>query len=129
MDTRTTAHFCQDEHQPIWHNDSEHELCPLCRANNRAEKAELDLTNAQAIITGDGKVIDQYREQLAAAIERLREAEKDAERYRYVRVQLDELYASPVWTNDGNHEEPEYWIDEKKLDSFIDAALAGGGHG
>lgn len=27
-------HWCQDEHQPIAHNDSEHERCPLCRAND-----------------------------------------------------------------------------------------------
>lgn len=27
-----TVHICQDGHAPIRHNDSEHEMCPLCRA-------------------------------------------------------------------------------------------------
>ena len=26
------AHMCRDGHQQIGHNDSEHEMCPLCRA-------------------------------------------------------------------------------------------------
>lgn len=29
---KAPAHFCRDGHEPIWHNDSEHEICPLCRA-------------------------------------------------------------------------------------------------
>ena len=33
----TYAHMCRDEHQEIGHRDSEHERCPLCRANDAAE--------------------------------------------------------------------------------------------
>ena len=33
----TYAHMCRDEHQQIGHSDSEHERCPLCRANDRAD--------------------------------------------------------------------------------------------
>jgi hypothetical protein len=28
----TYAHMCRDEHVQIGHNDSEHEMCPLCQA-------------------------------------------------------------------------------------------------
>jgi hypothetical protein len=28
----TYAHMCRDGHEQIGHNDSEHEMCPLCRA-------------------------------------------------------------------------------------------------
>lgn len=30
-------HMCRDEHQQIGHSDSEHERCPLCRANDEIE--------------------------------------------------------------------------------------------
>jgi len=33
------AHMCRDEHIEIGHNDSEHELCPLCRAINERDTA------------------------------------------------------------------------------------------
>lgn len=31
------AHMCRDEHEQIGHNDSEHELCPMCRMKNELE--------------------------------------------------------------------------------------------
>ena len=30
-------HMCRDVHVQIGHSDSEHEMCPLCRANAKAE--------------------------------------------------------------------------------------------
>lgn len=41
MDASSTAyaHMCRDEHQQIGHNDSEHERCPLCRANDNLDYA------------------------------------------------------------------------------------------
>ena len=40
----TYAHMCRMDHVEIGHNDSEHELCPLCRMQNErdalAERAE-----------------------------------------------------------------------------------------
>jgi hypothetical protein len=46
----TYAHMCRDEHVQIGHNDSEHEMCPVCRA-----KAEADHLRAgiQAFLDGD----------------------------------------------------------------------------
>lgn len=42
--SRNYAHMCQDEHIEIGHNDSEHEMCPLCRAI--AERDKLREVNA-----------------------------------------------------------------------------------
>lgn len=36
----TYAHMCRSDHQQIGHNDSEHERCPLCRANDHVERLE-----------------------------------------------------------------------------------------
>jgi hypothetical protein len=33
----TYAHMCRDEHVEIGHNDSESEMCPLCRAISRRD--------------------------------------------------------------------------------------------
>lgn len=33
-------HMCRNEHQEIGHADSEHEMCPLCRANAATEAAQ-----------------------------------------------------------------------------------------
>ena len=37
---RKYSHMCRDGHEEIGHNDSEHELCPLCRALNDIAAAE-----------------------------------------------------------------------------------------
>ena len=31
------AHMCRSDHVEIGHNDSEHELCPLCRMQNERD--------------------------------------------------------------------------------------------
>lgn len=36
-------HMCRDEHQQIGHSDSEHERCPLCRANDKVAALEAKL--------------------------------------------------------------------------------------
>ena len=38
----TYHHMCRDEHVQIGHDDVEHEMCPLCRAN-----AEIDRLTEQ----------------------------------------------------------------------------------
>ncbi len=43
----TYAHMCRDEHEQIGHNDSEHEMCPLCRV--KAERDELAAKLAKVI--------------------------------------------------------------------------------
>jgi hypothetical protein len=35
---RSGAHMCRDDHIQIWHNDGEHEQCPLCLANYEIER-------------------------------------------------------------------------------------------
>ena len=47
----TYAHMCQMDHEQIGHNDSNYELCPLCRAINALEAIAEDLdTNAEAAV-------------------------------------------------------------------------------
>jgi hypothetical protein len=50
--TEKYAHFCADGHQPIGHNDSEHELCPLCRALNEIEALEDEIDQHDEICKG-----------------------------------------------------------------------------
>jgi hypothetical protein len=83
-------------------------------AEQRAGEAAYALAKAQAIITGDGKVIDEYRERLAAANERLREAEKAI---------LDAVDGV------GIDREGETTDWEHKHRKAIDAALVRGGYG
>ena len=40
MNIEQAPHFCQDEHQPIRHWDSENEQCPLCRARDALSAIE-----------------------------------------------------------------------------------------
>lgn len=43
MGLRYYAHMCRDGHPQIGHNDSEHEMCPLCREVARSERLRLEL--------------------------------------------------------------------------------------
>jgi hypothetical protein len=59
----------------------------------------------------------RHGRELATAIE---QRDKAVSRYDYVKKHFDELYQSPIWTNDGN---PDYRIDSDKFDLTIDVAL------
>jgi hypothetical protein len=37
MTTQMSGHYCAMDHTPIWHNDSEHEQCPLCRMRDERD--------------------------------------------------------------------------------------------
>lgn len=43
-------YLCMDGHEPIGHWDSEHELCPVCRAKGAADTAEERLAREAAIV-------------------------------------------------------------------------------
>jgi len=58
------AHVCQDGHQAIGHNDSEHELCPLCRMNLESD--------VQAQIAALVSAVTARNAQLAAISEQIR---------------------------------------------------------
>lgn len=58
-----TPHWCRDEHVIIRHRDSEHERCPLCRANDelaaereKREKAEACLSLQRKAWSGVSKI-------------------------------------------------------------------------
>lgn len=42
------SHMCRDDHEQIGHNDSEHEMCPVCRA--KGQHTQL-VTGLQQVIT------------------------------------------------------------------------------
>jgi len=58
------AHVCQDGHELIGHNDSEHELCPLCRMNQEG--------GLQAQIAALVSAVTARNAQLAAISEQIR---------------------------------------------------------
>lgn len=37
LDKLPPPHYCAMDHEPIWYNDSENEMCPLCRALAQAQ--------------------------------------------------------------------------------------------
>jgi hypothetical protein len=55
MKSDTPAHMCRDGHTQIWHNDSEHELCPLCRAERQRDEAVALLREARPFVA-DGPI-------------------------------------------------------------------------
>lgn len=44
-----TAHMCRDGHDIIRHNDSEHEMCPLCRSMRETEIERERTLNSEAV--------------------------------------------------------------------------------
>src|SRR5262245_7030366 len=61
------AHMCRDEHIETGHNDSEHEMCPLCRALAENEQVRGERDSHWEVI-----------KDAAAQIERLRAIERAA---------------------------------------------------
>lgn len=47
---RRYAHMCRMDHEQIGHNDSEHEQCPLCRAQDERDALSTELAEAKAEI-------------------------------------------------------------------------------
>lgn len=47
---RRYAHMCRMDHEQIGHNDSEHEQCPLCRAQDERDVLSTELAEAKAEI-------------------------------------------------------------------------------
>jgi hypothetical protein len=84
------AHWCRDEHEPIRHNDSENERCPLCRMKDRAEHAEEQverLTREKAVLQehADG-LQSSWRGTYGDVVNQLRAAERERdEAYATVR--------------------------------------------
>lgn len=52
LNNQSPAHFCQDGHEPIWHNDSEHERCPMCRALNEIEALKEEIEEHDKLCMG-----------------------------------------------------------------------------
>jgi len=45
------AHMCRDGHTEIRHSDSEHEMCPLCRALGELDNARERIAEAETLTT------------------------------------------------------------------------------
>jgi hypothetical protein len=75
------AHVCQDGHQAIGHNDSESELCPLCRINSK----EGELSALRSAIVEQTGLIKGLSERLGE-IEKLHKAD-----FNFRGVILDQL--------------------------------------
>ena len=85
-------HMCRDEHVEIGHADSEHEMCPLCRALSRLAEAERLLawehseashvyphTNVFPIVFADGHSHEGWCDTCAFLAQRTQAAPSGAE--------------------------------------------------
>lgn len=73
------AHMCRMDHVQIGHDDSEHERCPLCRANDRADALEAMLASQSAMLADIARAAGyKLGEQYSAAgiIARLRDGDR-----------------------------------------------------
>jgi predicted nucleic acid-binding Zn-ribbon protein len=81
---------------------------------------ERELAAAIASIDEERERAQREGERVIAARAQRDRAVRDANRYAYAKKHFDELYQSPIWTNDGN---PDYRIDSDKFDAAIDAGI------
>jgi len=107
------AHMCRDEHVEIGHNDSEHELCPLCRAINECDAAfrrgqqamrkqiRAAIISDQATGAGDYSEAEEYADRILASAEPQQRicqyCNSDKWSARYLSNQCPDTYPEGMW--------------------------------
>lgn len=62
-------HMCRIDHQEIGHSDSDHEQCPLCRANDHIEELEAALEASEYFRDEEGKELAELQRKHEALVD------------------------------------------------------------
>lgn len=87
----------------------------------------IDLDELEAAINScafDGDVLGLSKAECRDLLNRLRQAEKDAARYRWLRDESTSVqFSAPLVFNADDCANPESWIDGEHLDHAVDKAM------